>query len=86
MESKAKQVKQEKQASKNTVKKVTTKKDYITSDQLQSKFDDFEKRIETKLCYELKSVKFELLRWMIPFHMTTLAFMLTMLYRIFAHG
>lgn len=74
----------EKQATKNA--KNTVKKNYITNDQLQSKFDDFEKRIETKLCYELKSVKFELLRWMIPFHMTTLAFMLTMLYRIFANG
>lgn len=74
----------EKQVTKNA--KNTVKKNYITNDQLQSKFDDFEKRIETKLCYELKSVKFELLRWMIPFHMTTLAFMLTMLYRIFANG
>jgi hypothetical protein len=78
--------KEQKEKKEKTVRKVTTKKDYITNDQLQSKFDDFEKRIETKFCYELKSVKFELLRWMIPFHMTTLAFMLTMLYRIFAHG
>ena len=84
MESKGKQ---EKEASKvSKIRKVTTKKDYITNDQLQSKFDDFEKRIETKLCYELKSVKFQLLRWMVPFHMTTLAFLLTMLYRIFANG
>ncbi|WP_440617633.1 hypothetical protein [Cysteiniphilum sp. 6C5] len=80
MESKTKQEKQAKEASK--IRKVTTKKDYVTHDHLE----DFEKRIETKLCYELKAVKFELLRWMIPFHMTTLAFMLTMLYRIFAHG
>lgn len=74
MESKAKQEKK--------VSKITTKKDYVTNDQMS----DFEKRMETKICYELKLVKLDILKWMIPFHMTTLAFMLTMLYRIFFHG
>lgn len=59
-----------------TVSEIKVKKDYVTNDQMS----DFEKRIEC----EIKAVKFDILRWMIPFHMTTLAFMLTMLYRVFS--
>lgn len=71
---KAKKVEQEK----------AEKQEYLTKQQLHEPLSELEKRIETKLCYELKSVKFDILRWMIPFHTTTLAFMLTMLYRVFS--